>query len=45
MAAYVHDLDVGRSVDEILRLLAAYQSGEKTGCDWHPGQATLGKPI
>jgi peroxiredoxin (alkyl hydroperoxide reductase subunit C) len=39
----VNDLTVGRSVDEVLRILAALQTGELTPCSWTPGQATLGK--
>ncbi len=34
---------VGRSVKEILRVLAALQSGERCPVDWEPGSATLGK--
>jgi peroxiredoxin (alkyl hydroperoxide reductase subunit C) len=37
----VNDLSVGRSVDEILRLLSAFQTGELTPCGWRPGQVTL----
>jgi alkyl hydroperoxide reductase subunit AhpC len=32
----VHDLAVGRSVDETLRVLDALQSGEPRPCDWRP---------
>ena len=38
----VHDLSVGRSVDETLRVLEALQSGQLCPVDWHPGQKTLG---
>ncbi|MBI2485082.1 peroxiredoxin [Candidatus Uhrbacteria bacterium] len=41
-AAY-NDLDVGRSVDEVLRVLAALQTGERCPVDWKPGEQTLGK--
>ncbi len=34
---------VGRSVKEILRVLAALQTGERCPIDWEPGQGTLGK--
>src|SRR5262249_29435923 len=37
----VTDLDVGRSVDEVLRVLDALQTGELTACNWHKGEATL----
>lgn len=41
----VHDLGIGRSVDEVLRVLAAIQSVEKTGevcpADWTPGDDTM----
>ena len=36
-----HNLNVGRSVDEILRVLEAIQSGGLCGSDWKPGQAML----
>jgi len=37
----VHDLSVGRSVDETLRVLKALQTGENCPIDWKPGEATL----
>ncbi len=37
----VNDLSVGRNVDEILRVLAALQTGELTPCNWQNGDATL----
>ena len=37
----VTDLNVGRSVDETLRVLQALQSGGLCPIDWHPGEATL----
>jgi peroxiredoxin 2/4 len=37
----VNDLPVGRSVEETLRTLQAFQTGGFTGCDWKPGTATL----
>jgi len=37
----VHNLHVGRSVDETLRVLSALQSGGLCGSDWKPGQKTL----
>ena len=39
----VHDLNIGRSVDEILRVLKALQTGEMCPVEWRPGKATLGK--
>ena len=39
----VNDLSVGRSVDEVLRLLQAFQSGELCPVGWKPGEKTLGK--
>jgi len=39
----VHNLDVGRSVDETLRVLEALQSGGLCPLDWKPGQKTLKK--
>lgn len=37
----VHDLNVGRSVDETLRVLAALQNGGMCPIDWLPGEDTL----
>ena len=37
----VNDLSVGRSVDEVLRVLDALQTDELCPCDWKPGEATL----
>ena len=39
----VHDLGVGRSVEEILRVLNALQTGELCPVEWKPGKKTLGK--
>lgn len=39
----VNDLAVGRNVDEIIRLLQAFQSGELCPVGWKPGEKTLGK--
>jgi alkyl hydroperoxide reductase subunit AhpC len=38
-----HNLSVGRSVEETLRVLEALQTGELCPVGWHPGQKTLGK--
>lgn len=37
----VHDPDIGRSVDEMLRVLDALQSGALCPVDWRPGQPHL----
>ena len=37
-----HNLNVGRSVAETLRVLEAIQSGGLCGSDWKPGQALAG---
>lgn len=37
----VHDLDVGRNVDEVLRTLDALQTGELCPCNWKKGDKTL----
>ena len=34
----VNNLNTGRSVEEVLRVLQAVQSGELTACNWQPGQ-------
>ena len=39
--AALHNMNVGRSVDETLRVLAAIQSGGLCGSDWKPGRETL----
>lgn len=36
-----YDLNVGRNVDEVLRVLKALQSGELTPCNWEEGEDTL----
>lgn len=40
----VHDLNIGRNVDEVLRVLSALQTGQLCPVDWHEGEATLGEP-
>ena len=40
--AETHNLNVGRSVEETLRVLEAIQSGGLCGSDWKPGQAMAG---
>ncbi len=39
----VHNLDVGRSVEETLRVLEALQNGSLCPLGWKPGQKTLGR--
>jgi peroxiredoxin (alkyl hydroperoxide reductase subunit C) len=39
--AVVHDLNIGRSVDETLRVLQGLQTGGLCSADWTPGQETL----
>ncbi len=39
--AQVNDLDTGREIGEVLRVLAAVQTGGLTACAWKPGQTTL----
>jgi len=41
--ALYHDLNVGRSVKETLRVLEALQTGERCPVEWEPGGKTLGK--
>lgn len=41
--ALYHDLGVGRSVSETLRVLNALQTGELCPVEWTPEQKTLGK--
>lgn len=38
----VHNLNIGRSVDEVLRVLEALQAGGLCPSDWRPGQKLLG---
>jgi peroxiredoxin 2/4 len=39
----VHNLDVGRSVEETLRVLEALQTGSLCPLGWKPGQKTIGR--
>lgn len=39
--AVVHDLNIGRSVDETLRVLQGLQTGGLCAANWTPGQANL----
>ena len=38
----VNDLEVGRNVDEVVRVLDALQTDELCPCNWQKGEATLG---
>ena len=38
---YVTDLNVGRSPEEVLRVLDALQTDELCPCNWQPGEGTL----
>jgi peroxiredoxin 2/4 len=40
----VHNMDVGRSVEETLRVLQALQTGSLCPLGWKPGEKTLKKP-
>jgi peroxiredoxin (alkyl hydroperoxide reductase subunit C) len=40
----VTDLDVGRNVDEVLRVLDALQTDELCPCNWQKGEPTLNTP-
>ncbi len=37
----IHDLGVGRNVEEVIRVLDALQTDKLCPCNWKPGQATL----
>lgn len=37
----IHDLPVGRNIDEVLRTASALQTGKLTQCNWRPGEPTL----
>jgi peroxiredoxin (alkyl hydroperoxide reductase subunit C) len=39
--ASANDLDVGRNVDEVLRVLDGLQTGELCACNWKKGDETL----
>lgn len=39
----VHDLSIGRNVDEVLRVIKALQTGELCPVNWKEGMETLGK--
>jgi peroxiredoxin (alkyl hydroperoxide reductase subunit C) len=40
--ASVHNLDVGRSISELVRVLEALRTGHPVPAGWQPGQPTLG---
>ncbi|MCW3464531.1 peroxiredoxin [Chitinophaga nivalis] len=37
----IHDMQVGRNVEEVLRVLDALQTTDLTPCGWKPGEQTL----
>jgi alkyl hydroperoxide reductase subunit AhpC len=39
----VHNTDVGRSIDETLRVIEALQTGSQCPLNWKPGQKTINK--
>ena len=39
--AVVHDLNIGRSVDETLRVLQGLQTGGMCAAGWKPGQENI----
>jgi alkyl hydroperoxide reductase subunit AhpC len=39
----VHSLNIGRNVDEVIRVLKALQTGELCPVNWDEGDQTLGK--
>jgi len=39
--AVIHNMNIGRSVDETLRVLEALQAGGLCGANWEPGEDTL----
>jgi peroxiredoxin 2/4 len=41
--AAFHNLQVGRSISEIIRVLEALRTGERAPAEWRPGQPTLGR--
>ena len=41
MYQVVHHNNIGRDVDEVLRVLQALQTGGLCPANWKPGQATL----
>ncbi|HUL60685.1 MAG TPA: peroxiredoxin [Anaeromyxobacteraceae bacterium] len=41
--AAFHDPATGRSISEVLRVLEALQTGEKSPAEWRPGHPTLGR--
>jgi lipoyl-dependent peroxiredoxin subunit C len=43
--ASANDLAVGRSVDEVLRVLDGFQTGELCACDWKKGEDTLSQQM
>jgi len=42
-ASIIHNLPVGRNIDELLRVLKAFRTGELCPVNWEKGKKTLGK--
>ncbi|MBI4836729.1 MAG: peroxiredoxin [Candidatus Abawacabacteria bacterium] len=42
-SATINNLPVGRNIDELIRVLKAFQTGELCPVGWHEGGKTLGK--
>lgn len=40
-SSMINNINVGRSIDEVLRTLAAFQTGGLCGVDWHEGDVVL----
>jgi peroxiredoxin 2/4 len=41
----VHDMDTGRNVDEVVRVLKALSMSAKCPAGWQPGEATIEVPV
>jgi peroxiredoxin (alkyl hydroperoxide reductase subunit C) len=41
--AAFHNLKVGRSISELIRVIEALRTGERAPAEWRPGQPTLGR--
>lgn len=41
--ASFHNLAVGRSISELLRVIEALRTGDRAPADWRPGEPTLGR--
>lgn len=41
--AAFHNLKVGRSISELIRVIEALRTGERAPAEWRPGEPTLGR--